>query len=203
MYRKLLLVALFLTGNLLLGSLYSCHIIDDGCNFAPANDYCSDADRLSVNVYTTNNYEPVTQGNPVKATELLLYVNMHGSRTICLNQAQPAGNPFITSAFACSPPIPHYTLNDKVTEINITADRDFNANYLQGSSLNGVFRIPLLSSINISGGDSYGSDQIVGQNNYYLDQKPELAGDYIFTITYTFQSGKTLSSSTAPITLSL
>lgn len=203
MYRKLLLVTLFLTGNLLLGSLYSCHIIDDGCHFSPVDDYCSDADRLSVDVYSAKDFQSIAQGETVIATELMLYVNMHGSRTVCFNQVQPVSNPFIASAYACSPPIPSYTLNDKVMAVNITADRDFNANYPQGSSLNAVFRIPQLSSINITYSDVYGSEQVIGQNNYYLDQSPAQAGDYIFTITYTFNSGKTLSGSTAPITLSL
>ena len=204
MYRKLLLVALFLTGNLLLGSLYSCSVVDDGCNFTPVNDYCSDADRLSVDVYSAADFQPIAQGEAVKATELMMYVNMHGSRTVCYNQAQPLSNPFITSAYACSPPTPSYTLTDKVTGVYITADRDFNANYPQGSSLNDVFRMPLLSSINVTGTDAYdGSEQMIGQNYYYLDQKPEQAGDYTFTVTYTFESGKTLSISTAPITLSL
>lgn len=203
MYRKLLLLTLLLTGNLLLGSLYSCEYIDDGCNFAPVDDYCSDADRLSVDMYNTTNYTPVAQGQSIYATQLLLYVNMHGSRTVCYLDAQPRQNPFITSANACSPPIPSYTLTDKVTAINITADRDFNANYPQGSSLNGVFRMPLLSSVNVTSSESYGTDQKIGESPYYLDQKPELAGDYTFTITYTFNSGKTLSISTAPVTLSL
>lgn len=202
MYRKLLLVTLFLTGNLLLGSLYSCHLVDD-CNFTPVDDYCSDADRLSVDVYSAADFQPIAQGETLNATELMMYVNMHGSRTVCYNQPQPVSNPFITSAYACSPPIPSYTLTDKVTGINITADRDFNANYPQGSSLNAVFRIPLLSSINVTGTDAYGSEQMIGQNSYFLDQKPEQAGDYTFTVTYTFESGKTLSGSTAPITLSL
>ncbi len=99
----------------------------------------------------------------------------------------------ISTAYACSPPIPES--EEQIDSIIITTNKDFNANYSQGSDLSEIFDIVGYDEANnlndnlVDLNDFIGMDPVVPYEFYFLlKEKPDTLTSFQFTIQF-YQQG--------------
>ncbi len=96
-------------------------------------------------------------------------------------------NPFISTAYACSPVIP--VSDEKIKDIRIFSDRDFTGEYAAGDNLVALFDFIVL--YHTSGYHRYSPDEFLtgdrpvpDQLNLVLNTGPQSAGQFTFTVEY-------------------
>ncbi|NQZ05721.1 MAG: hypothetical protein HRT35_01035 [Algicola sp.] len=118
----------------------------------------------------------------------------------------------MSKAYACSPVAP-YT-EEKITQLNITSDNDFSADYPAGSNLNALFNVLYSESVVVpthtnSNGDrtAYTLAEYVATTpnasqilQLKLIQAPETLKTHQFTIDYMHDDGQQFTVSTGVVT---
>lgn len=191
-----LLFALFCT-NALLTLTYSCRktVDKDPCN--TSQQYvCGSLDSISWKPYKT------AANISVKATDLVIIATLLGNDVVCKSMKT---NPFITSAYACTPPLPIYNIKDSIESMSITSNNDFDTSHPAGTLLNDYFNMPDLNRFNTmmhNGG--YGAAYKAENSfEFKLLQSPSDTGTHIFTLTLKHKSGNIRTVNCVPIQLLL
>lgn len=192
----ILLTALFCT-NLMLTLTYSCRktVDKDPCDTSPQYK-CGSLDSLSWVPYN------IAANQTVKATELMIIATLLGNDVVCKSLNT---NPFITSAYACTPPLPVYNIKDNIESMGITSNNDFDVSHPAGALLNDYFNMPDLSKFNtmIHNGGSGATYKAENSFEFKLQQSPSDTGTHIFTLTLKHKSGNIRTVDCVPIKLLL
>lgn len=181
----------FLLSTGLLGVLFSC--------------YCKevkpfwDVTTIETNVYDVNNNPPIS--GQINTDSLLIEIEL-SSRFLSY---QAPNNLFINSCQA-TPKCQtdgHEGMKDKLTDIIITSDQDFN-NYTAGQSLS------LTTTIDNQSINTWISNQNYNFLIYYFSPKPRIQllltekptnlSTHNFTVKMVFDSGRTVETQTGAIT---
>ncbi|HEY9177703.1 MAG TPA: DUF5034 domain-containing protein [Flavipsychrobacter sp.] len=203
--RKVLIVLSLMAGaNLLLIGLYSCNKSEPDpypCNTTQQYK-CGTLDSLSWKPYKTN-YQSISANQAVRAEELVFEVTLLGNDVVCYKQSKP--NPFISSAYACTPPLPIYNIKDSIEGISITSNHDFDATHPAGASLNEYFKMPDFKEFNaLVANGGYGAVYDAEKAlQLRLEQSPSDTGTHVFTLTLKHKSGNVKATSSVPIKLLL
>lgn len=170
-------------------SLLMLFIILSGCKGCCSDDLpfqCYTIDSVSVHAYNNADSIPVLADNdPIPGEALLLQLVIDRAESIC-NVPKPL--PFINKAYALKCSSYKSVYNDSIRSINIVANRSYHPDYPTGSDLSTFFRIP--TELN-SG----------SRLELYTLQAPSESGNYILTVILNLSDGKTIETTTNPITL--
>lgn len=197
MRKAIIILSVFFVCNFFLATFYSC-VKEYPCGpFKTDTAGCVQINDLTADVISLGDETKVDSGHAVVAEKLRIEVNFRGGVVTCKN-TYPY-NPFITQVYACSPPQPIYVQKDKVVNISIISDNDFDDSHKAGSDLKGYFFVPALDAINSS--DVSGADTFDGNHFFDLEQAPENNSRHSFTVRYNLASGTVLGATTVPVTI--
>ncbi len=200
MHKSLLIIITFFLFNISLSLLFSCNkgkYDDDGCGGTNVSNYCGTLKDISVDVLRMNSngysYDPVTSSDVLRYYETALFVQLTGEKTICKSSVN---NPFINTAYACTPPIPSMNFKGTIVSISIACDKDFDSTHPAGADIKEYFEFyDGDSDINIVEYDG-GSG---GIHKFLLQKQPAKNDTYTFTVTYHLTDGSKVQASALAI----
>lgn len=184
MRKPAILFSLLISINLLT-ALYSCNkgYNDDGCggstNYTPTITHLKD---ISISAYNQQTNSVIQNDGNVKATDIALNISMNVDYVALNESKQNFRNPFVTAAYACTPPV-FYQLSDSIVAITITSNNDYDDTHKAGANLYEYFQSPELSEIN---GTEPSTD---AGYMMYLNQAPKENTAHKFTIKIRMVSG--------------
>lgn len=199
MKKPLFLLVGFCCANLLTIFTYSCKkTYTDKCNTS-LHYVCTKLNNIVVTPHQLSNNISLSSGQEVRATNLYLLADFSGENITCFKRSYT--NPFITAAYACTPPVA-YKHKDAIVYISITSDADFDATHPAGTLLNDYFDMPELDKLNAMEYSSGGNDQ--RKSSYFsipLQQAPAQKGKHSFTLQVKMAGGDTYSATCVPVVL--
>ena len=134
---------------------------------------------------------------PIAAKSLVLTVDMQATEATCRRKVS---NLFITSAFACTPPLPRISFKGAITDVIITSNGDFDAAHPAGTDLADYFAIIDADDLNFYEQKNGGFNV---QRSFALKQNPAAAGRHQFTIIYKLSNGADIQAVCSPVNLYL
>lgn len=202
MRKSIIILSAFFVCNVLLTGIYSCtKTYDDGCggkNGWEADNRCSELNSATVTLVNSQ-YQPIFVGSEVKATDVVLEVTFNEQAVTC--KANKVVNPFITAAYACTPPPPTYFHKDGIVQVSITSNNNYDDSHAAGSDLSAYFEIPTLEKLNEVGVANGDINDFETNHHIALKQAPQFAGKYNFTIQYHLASGAIVEATSGAINI--
>lgn len=196
MRKSILLLSAFFFCNLLLSTFYSCdknYTCTEKTRFT-RDVVCYDLSNANAYIFTSSYSGKVDEGNFVKAENLNIKVTLVDTTYTC--KANRTFNPFMTSAYACTPPPPRLVRNDQIVNVSIISDNNYDDSHKAGSDLSNYFDMPELSELNATGFTSTNNKELETSHLFILNKAPSMNMDHNFTIQYHLASGNMFEATT-------
>lgn len=203
MSKFLTILTAFFLFNISLSLLYSCNkdkYNDGGCG-PFETEYCATLKSINITPMRWVNdiyYDTINNGQSIRYSNFVLSVLLTGEKTTCYKKQV---NPFMNSAYACTPPISELNFKGTISKVSITCDNDFDDTHLKGDDLSAYFELrdenATLNKVEYMGNGR------TGNHKFRLTSPPKVSGTYIFTVTYHLSDGSKVQGVCEPIKLSL
>lgn len=199
MRKTAVALAVFAFINLSLVLFYSCGKYP-GADCGKGGPYyqCVNMTTLEAVVYRFGDVK-IAPNEALQYKDVTIQARFIGGGVIC--QRKVERNPFIQSAYACSPVI-NYRTKDPVSTIVITSDAEFDATHPAGTALNEYFNMPNISDLNKNLTYEQGTYQDslgIALQYFALNRAPEKEGNQKFSVTVNLLSGATYTAECQPV----
>jgi hypothetical protein len=155
--------------------LMACFTFYQSCK--PARS-CMIIAKTSASFLDKNIQQVIIDSSEVNANDLEIIYTIESKNFNC-KKNKPFS--FFNTAYATSIPIDYY-LFDTIKSINIISNHDYDAQHPSGTSLNDIFNMPTIDSMN------YYGDFYMPQYTFTLKKSPETEVFHQFKIITTLQS---------------
>ncbi len=199
MKKPLVILLAFCCVNLLMVFIYSCKKTNTSRCDTATYYICTRMNDIVLTPHQLSNNVRLNSEQEVAATNLYLLADFSGEHVTCFKRSYT--NPFITAAYACTPPVA-YKHKDAITSISITSDADFDATHPAGTLLNDCFDMPELETLNGLGYENGGTNpRMSSYLSIPLQKAPAVKGKHTFTLQVKTTGGDTHTATCVPVVL--